>query len=248
MAVVPRPFPKALPHGEIEEVLPGVFMVSGTAAKPAVLPVRFSRNMVIVRGPQGVVLVNSVRLSATGLAALDALGKVTDVLRIAGNHGMDDPFYKDRYGAKVWGVRGQRYTAGFGSTSADVYFEPDVEMDEHTALPIAGARLYTIASTPPEALLLLEQNGGTCIAGDCLQHWHQPDRYFSWFGKLMMKRMGFIKPYNVGPAWLSRCKPPKQDLQGIVPLAFSNVLPAHGAPVLGDAVAKYRASLDAATR
>ena len=54
------------------------------------------------------ILVNSVRLDVAGLAALEALGRVTDVIRLAGNHGMDDPFYKDRYGAKVWAVRGQR--------------------------------------------------------------------------------------------------------------------------------------------
>jgi hypothetical protein len=52
---------------------------------------------------------------------LDALGKVTDVIRIAGFHGMDDPFYKERYGAKVWVVRGQRYVAGFDSKAPQTY-------------------------------------------------------------------------------------------------------------------------------
>ena len=35
------------------------------------------------------------------------------MIRLAGFHGMDDPFYKDRYGAKVWVVKGHVYAKGF---------------------------------------------------------------------------------------------------------------------------------------
>jgi len=92
-------FPPAQPHGALREVFPDVFFVTGTAGLPGPLPVRFSRNMTVVRAGERLTLINSVRLSEEGLRALDALGKVTDVLRLAGFHGMDDPFYKDRYGA-----------------------------------------------------------------------------------------------------------------------------------------------------
>src|SRR5262245_26257149 len=216
MTTQPRPFPPALPHGEIREVLSGIYLVTGTMAMPGPLPVRFSRNMTIVREDNRLVLVNSVRLDDAGLRTLDGLGKVTDVIRLAANHGMDDPFYKDRYGAKVWAVRGQRYTAGFNTSSPQTYFTPDAEMDAATALPLSGARLYTIASQPPEGLLRLDQHDGTIIAGDCLQHWHEPDPYFSWLGKNMMRVMGFIKPYNIGPGWLKQGKPPKEHLRGIL--------------------------------
>src|SRR5262252_7680239 len=125
MAVVPRPFPPALPHGEIREILPGIHFVTGTVQMPGPLPVRFSRNMTIVREGERLVLVNSVRLDDAGLAALDGLGKVTDVVRLAANHGQDDPFYADRYKAKVWVVKGQRYTPGFDTSAKDTYFTPD---------------------------------------------------------------------------------------------------------------------------
>ena len=82
-------------------------------------------------------MINSVRLDDAGLAALDKLGKVTDVIRIAANHGMDDPFYAERYGAKVSVVKGQRYTAGFETDVPDTYFTPDHELE---AGPIAAAR------------------------------------------------------------------------------------------------------------
>lgn len=244
MSTKPRPFPPALPHGELREIFPGVHLVTGTVAMPGPLPVRFSRNMTVVRQGERLVLINSVRLDERGLAALDALGKVTDVLRLAANHGMDDPFYKDRYAAKVWAVRGQRYTAGFNTSAAQTYFTPDLEMDATTPLPLAGARLYVIDSQPPEGLLLLDRDGGIAIPGDCLQHWHEADSYFSWLGKHMMRAMGFIRPHNIGPGWLKQGKPPREQLRAILKLGFTHVLPAHGAPVLGEALSHYRPAIE----
>ncbi len=74
-------FPQALAHGELGEILPSIYLVTGAfgMARP---PLCFSRNMTVVREPAGLVLVNSVRLSDQGLTRLDALGKVTDVIRL----------------------------------------------------------------------------------------------------------------------------------------------------------------------
>jgi len=243
MSLVTRPHPPALPHGDIREVLPGVHFVTGTMTMPGPLPIRFSRNMTILREGDRLVLVNTVRLDETGLAALDALGKVTDVIRLAGNHGMDDPFYRDRYQAKVWAVRGQRYTAGFDTNAPDVYLEPDVAIDASTELPLAGARVYTFGSKPPEGMLVLERHGGTIVSGDCLQHWAEPDAYFSFLAKPLLRVMGFIRPHNVGPGWLKQCKPPKEELRGILDLEFANVLTAHGAPVVGGAREHFRPAI-----
>ena len=77
MALVARPHPPALPHGAIREVLPGIHFVTGTV-RMTTPPIGFSRNMTIVREGERLVLVNCVRLDEAGLAALDALGKVTD--------------------------------------------------------------------------------------------------------------------------------------------------------------------------
>ena len=245
MATKPRPHPPAGVHGELSEVLPGLYFVQGTVKLPGPLPVRFSRNMTVVKQGERLVLVNSVRLDDAGLAALDKLGKVTDVIRLAANHGMDDPFYAERYGAKVWVVKGQRYTAGFNTNRPDTYFTPHVEMDASTELPIAGAKLVVIDSKPPEAVLLLE--GGTLISGDCLQNWAAPDAYMSGLGKFMLKRLGFMKPHNIGPGWYKQGKPPHDQLRALLDLSFTNVLPVHGAPVLGDAAALYRPAIEKLT-
>src|SRR4051812_4807672 len=101
-----RKHPPAFAHGRLHELFPDVFFVTGSLQMKSPLPIRFSRNMTVVRDGEHLTLVNSVRLDAAGLEKLDSLGRVTDIVRLAGHHGMDDPFYKERYGAKVWVVAG----------------------------------------------------------------------------------------------------------------------------------------------
>jgi hypothetical protein len=216
-----------------------MFFVTGTVKMPG--PVRFSRNMTVVRRGDRLILVNTLRLDDAGLAALDKLGKVTDVIRLAANHGMDDPFYAERYNAKVWAVKGQRYTAGFNTSAPVTYFTAHHEMEPASELPIPGAKLFQFDSNPPEGMLLV---GDTIISGDCLQHWATSDEYFSFLGTAMMKMMGFIKPHNVGPGWLKQCKPPKDQLRAILDLPFTNVLTAHGGAVIGGARDHYRAAIE----
>lgn len=246
--MAPRPHPPALPHGSLTEVLPGIFFVTGTATIPAPLTIRFTQSMTVVKRGDRLVIVNSVRLSDEGLAALDQLGRVTDVIRLASNHGKADPFYKERYGAKVWALEGTPYMPGF-DPNAEPYFEPDVRFTASTQLPIPEARVHIFASRPPEALLVLPDHGGVVIAGDSLQNMVAKDPYFNWFGLLTMRAMGFFKPANVGPAWLKRCRPPARDLLGVLELPrFENLIPAHGAPVLGGAQDKLRPALERAAR
>jgi hypothetical protein len=51
-------------------------------------------------------------------------------------------------------------------------------------------------------------------------------------------------PYNISPMWLERGKPIRHQLREILELSFANVLPAHGAPVLGDARELYRPAIE----
>ena len=240
----PRVHPPALPHGELREVLPGFYFVTGGVRLPGPLPIRFSRNMTVIQRGDRLVLVNSVRLDDAGLAALDKLGKVSDVVRLAANHGMDDPFYAERYGAKVWAVKGQRYTAGFDTKRPDTYFTAHHEIAAGDALPIEGAKLFVFDAQPPEGLLVLPDHGGTIVSGDCLQNWATPDEHFSGLGKVMMRLLGFVKPHNVGPGWLKQCKPPKPQLRAVLDHAFANVLTAHGAAVIGEARERFRPALE----
>lgn len=238
----------AQPHGEIRKVFDDIFMVRGRFRMTAGPPIAFSRNMVIIRHNTSLTLVNSMQLSEAELARLAELGKVDNVIRLAGFHGADDRFYKERFAATIHAVAGQVYARGFAQTVAEKeqYFSADVEIDETSQLPVPGAKLVTISSArPPEGLLLLEREGGILIAGDALQNWATTDRYFNLFGKLMMRAMGFIKPYAIGPGWLKTAKPDPRDVRNIRDLPFEHVLPAHGDSVIGAARAHWRKAFDA---
>ena len=240
-------FRPALPHGSLEEVFPDVFFVTGTVRMPGPIPITFSRNMTVVRQGSSLTLIGSLRLSDEGLAQLDALGKVEHVVRVAAFHGVDDPFYKDRYGARVWAVEGSAYTKGFGgdAPASEGYFQPDVWMTRETELPIADAQLFVFESARPrEGLVLLSREGGIVVSGDALQHWVAPDDYFNLPGRLLMRMMGFFKPHNVGPGWLRGAKPEVRELGKVLDLAFQHVLPVHGAAVIGDAREKYRPAIE----
>lgn len=88
MPTQPRPFPAAMLHDELRELLPGMYLVAGIVGMPGPLPVRFSRNMTVVREGDRLALVNTVRLDEAGLTALDAFVKVTDGVRLAANRGV----------------------------------------------------------------------------------------------------------------------------------------------------------------
>lgn len=240
--------PPASPHGEIQQVFEGVWFVQGGLRMPMLMPMKIGRSMTIVRGDEGgLVLFNTMRLSEAGLAELDALGRVSHVVRIGGFHGRDDGFYRDRYGAKVLAVEGMKYVRALGKdeSKSEAYLEPDEWLDEGSALPIAGARLRILrSSTPPEAICRLEREGGILITGDSLQHTPEPDQYFNWPAKMMMKTMKFFTPYNVGPGWLQFASPSAAEVRSILELDFEHVLPGHGRAVVGGAEAKYRPTIE----
>ena len=139
---------------------------------PMRVPMKIGRAMTVVRGDDGLVIFNSMRLSEEGLRELDALGDVRHVVRLAGFHGRDDGFYRDRYGATVYAIEGQRYFRGMDPKKQSVasFMEPDVWLDEESTLPIPGARLKVIASCDPtEALCLIEREGGRILEDDSLE-------------------------------------------------------------------------------
>ena len=239
-----REFPPALPHSDISEVFPDIFFVTGSVEMPGRMPMRFSRNMTILRDGTALTLVNSVRLTEAGLAELDALGEVKHVIRLAGFHGMDDPFYKDRYGAETWSVDAP-YRPGFNQGDV-AYFVPDHVIDSQTELPIRDARVIEItSSTPSEGLLFIDREGGILVSGDCLQNWGKADAYFSVPARIMMKLLGFLKPHNIGPGWLRFAKPDGAELKRLLDMDFDHVLPSHGAPVIGQARDLYKPKISA---
>jgi hypothetical protein len=230
-------FPPALSHGAIEEVFPGVYFVSG--AMETVLQDmdwKFSRNMTVVRDGDRLVIVNSVRLSEEVLLELDKLGTVTDVVRLGALHGRDDPFYVDHYSANYWMMPGMKHETGLQATHILTPGGP---------LPISDATLFEFQTTQiPEGILRVDRAGGVLIACDALQNWLEPDEFFSDASSELMQNMGFFTPANLGPVWVQRAEPAREDFVRLKQQSFKHALCGHGAPLRDTAQEDYSATFN----
>lgn len=224
--------PPALPHGEISEVFADVFFVSG-AMKTVLMGANwhFSRNMTIVRDGGQLTLINCVRLDDAGLAKLDSLGRVANVVKIGSLHGRDDAFYLQRYGATFWALPQMQHENGL---KADKELRPGGDM------PVSGCNVFTFRTSKlPECILCLDREGGILIACDSLQNWLAPDEFFSDESRKTMTEMNFFQPANLGPLWMQVNEPKGEDFAALKAVPFRHVLCGHGAPLKDTAKAAF---------
>lgn len=81
-----------LPHGDLEELAPGLWTVQGN------LPIPLLRKMTVYRLRDGSLLLHSViALGDEGMARLAALGRPSAMIVPNTGHRMDAPFYKARF-------------------------------------------------------------------------------------------------------------------------------------------------------
>ncbi|WP_412552624.1 hypothetical protein [Shimia sp. MIT1388] len=224
---MPFNFPSATPHGDICEIFPDVFHVTGSV--DMVPGMRISRAMTILRDGDALTLVSPIRLSDAGLAQLDALGRVESIVKLGGYHlgaqnGLDDPFYVDRYQATLWALEGMEHKGGLTT---------DRVLRAGEKMPARDLSLFTYdTSTRPEGMFLLAREGGILITADSLQNWVKPDVFFSKIAAERMGQAGFFKPANVGPEWLRFCTPDASEFERVAALTFQHLLPSHGTPLL----------------
>jgi hypothetical protein len=228
-------FLDAMPHGPIEEVFSDVFFVTGTMRNEFFGSTwQFSRNMTVVREDDQLTIVNSVRLDDQGLAALEALGNVVNVVRIGDMHGVDDPFYVNRYGATFWSLPGMRIQDNLNI---------DKELIVGGEMPCGDCNLFVFKTTRrPEGILHLDREGGIMIACDSLQNWVEPDEYFVDETVETMREMGFFAPANLGLAWLHESEPQADDFVRLKKVPFRHALWGHGSALCDTASENYHAT------
>jgi hypothetical protein len=207
-------------HGELEQVFDDVWSVTGEF--PMGPGLRIPRNMTIVRDGDRLVLVNGIRLTAEGEAALEKLGgKVTDVVRLAGGHGSDDPYLAERYGATMW--------APAGITKPGLTYQA---LDEETS-PLSDGKPFIFKKGKfPDAAIVLARHGGILISCDAYQHWTAQDQARgSFLGRIATKVMGFSGPVIGGP-WAKRMGPAiHDDFVRLCEQPFEHLLTGHGSPL-----------------
>lgn len=229
-------FPRQLPTGEIHEVLPSIFVVTGQMiVGEGDTAMHFSRNMTIVHDGCNLTLINALRLDDAELAALDSLGPVKNVVRLGAHHGRDDAFYLNRYDAAFWAAPGMEFTRGEKITNPLV----DGELG-----PCANSTVFTFqTTTKPEAILRLGRHGGTLVPCDSLQNFDDPDVFFNETATERMQAGGFLRPANIGPGWRKATEPKAEDFARLKRLEFKHVFSGHGQPCLDSAQEQYGATI-----
>ena len=217
-------YPDALPHDPPTQIADDLFVVHGCVRLSPV--VRITRNMAIVSHQGQLTLINPVRMSESGLRSLEELGEVSHVLRLGPLHGMDDPFYVDRYNATFWSFEG-------GST----YTKPAINssLAEGGALPFPDARLFAFRHmTEPEGAILLERSPGVLLTCDAVQSYSTPPHmpYTPWLVRMILPLLGFPNKTIIGPIWVKKMVEDrdgiKSEFERLLNLEFDQLLSAHG--------------------
>lgn len=222
------PYPPAFVHGNIQEVFPHIFLVTGASIfeQPGKV-IQKSNNMVIVRDGKELTLINTLRLNEEGLKAIDKLGKVTNVVRLGAFHDRNDIFYLNRYNAKLWAVRGMQHKNNR---------QTDFFIGETDIAPFPDATFFRFETTAqPEAILHIAREGGILVTCDSIKNWTKIDEYFSENTAKEFLEQGLIKPVSIDQVWLGAMTPKSSDFASIKQLRFSHLLSAHGQPIIDTA-------------
>lgn len=213
-------YPPAYPHQALEQIYPNVYLLHGSIKMgPGMW---MNRNMLVLKDDDKLSLINPVRINDEALKSLDMLGKVKHIMRLGDFHGLDDPFYLDKYQCEFWAQAGQgTYTTP----------KPSHEINTQANSPFPNSDFFIFESARyPEAALLLKEHK-LLITTDSIQY-HADWSYFSWFTKFVFKLLGFKKGINIGPPWLKRVSPKggsmKKDFDELLKLDFDGLIAAHG--------------------
>jgi hypothetical protein len=229
--------PPARPHGELREVFDNVFFVTGTLS---IGPVAAGRCMTVLKQGDELTILNSVRLNDDGEKQLAKLGTVKHLVRLGWFHGMDDPYYMQRYSPTFWSgkrvvpvnVDASRINTlvdGMETPFGRVHHFAGGEYDETAAL-LTGSR--------DKVLVTCDAIQNVVDTSDC-----------NFLGGLMLRVFGLVGGVRVGPPWLkkmSKGKPQRMraDFDRLLALDFASLVAGHGKP-LANAKAAVAADVEA---
>jgi hypothetical protein len=230
---------KIYPHGEIEKIAENIFMVRGSIRMNPL--VRITRNMAIVRQGDELSLINPIRVSREVELQIEALGSIKHLFRLGALHGIDDPYYSEKYSALMWAQpNGTTYTVP----------EIDNEISAECQLPFINAEIIEFnGSMQPECVLLLKVGKGLLLTCDAIQNYGDYS-YNNLPAKLLMPLIGFPRATIIGPIWLKFMTPEKQSLEAefrkLLNLEFDRLLAAHGTLLETGAHAAVEKAIDKA--
>ena len=168
------------PHGDIESLGADIFAIRGSIRINLLM--RISRNMAIVREGNELTLVNPIRLRPEIEKKLTQFGEIKNIVRLGAFHGVDDPYYVNKFEAQFW-----------SQPNGKTYTEPpiDIEIGIGGLIPTSDSEFFEFNGTKqPECALLLKRGKGILLTCDSIQHYGNYS-YNNWVAKLVMPRIGF---------------------------------------------------------
>ena len=214
-----------LKHKDIELVTQNIYELRGTMKLFGLF--QYSRNMHIIKVNNELALINPIRVDSKTLTKIAELGQIKHIYKIGELHGVDIPFYMDRFEPKLWALRNDK---SIKDLRVSEY------LDEFDKLPFCSSRVSIIASSKiAEAILIYPGGEGSLISCDAFVNMKE-DPMANWLTRNLTKLLP--KPCLVGPNWIKFAKPEKQELISILDNNFCNLLTAHGDCILGDAKEK----------
>tara|TARA_B110000858_G_scaffold198493_1_gene265705 strand:- start:6042 stop:6764 length:723 start_codon:yes stop_codon:yes gene_type:complete len=209
------------PHGNVEEIADDLFMLRGSIKMNPL--VRITRNMGIIKNGDELSLINPLRVNEKVEAQIAKLGKIKHIIRLGCFHGVDDPYYVEKFGAQMW--------AQLGGTT---YAVPkiDKELDSIAPLPFEDGEIFEFAgTTQPECALLIRRGTGTLFTCDAIQNYGNYS-YNNIPAKILLPFIGFPRATIVGPMWLKYQTQEGETLElefrRLLELRFDKLLAAHG--------------------
>lgn len=200
-----------------------------------------TRNMAVIRHDGELSLVNPIRLDEKEEARLMSTGKISRLIRLGPAHGADDPYYIEKFGAELWTPGESR---SYPLPQADVVFDAATEM------PFPDARLLVFKGTQrPEAVMLVEREGGILLTCDSLQHYGDY-RFNSFMARMFMPFIGFKKDTVIGPIWRKFMEADaavlEQEFCQLLNWEFRLLLSAHGSLSRNNAHERVRIAIERA--
>jgi hypothetical protein len=196
--------------------------------------------MTVLHTGAGLVVVNAIRLSDAAQTEPEGRGPVAHLVKLSDSHGVDEPFYVDRYAPTVWSLPG----AALGDLRADRTLGPDG--------PVEGGVVVDFGKTGGwrEGAYWVPAGGGTLVTCDAVQNCADADGA-SFLGRVVGSVLGFKGGVIVPPFWSRAHKlsgsAVGETLAGLAELSFENLVTGHGPPVVGGADALVRAAIERAS-
>jgi hypothetical protein len=228
-------FAAALSHGSLLPVVDGVFLVRGTFRMGPGMSI--GRTMTVVVGDDGLVIFNAVRLSEDGVAELEKLGPVKHLVKLSESHGLDEPYFVDRFKPTVWAMPDAKHERGVTTSRV---LGPDS--------PIAGGVVIDYPGTSGwrERGYVVHHGGGTLIATDAIQN-HADGEGGSFLGGVVTRMMGFKGGVIVAPMWRRMQKVSGAKVTAafapLVAQSFENLVTGHGPALIGGADERVRSAV-----